>query len=132
MLQTLQVLKRNLAVDIVSLSELLDTLPLPSDCADAQIGIGLILVLVEAMLLFDALDAIVVRADHASRRAASIRRLPCSELFDDASEDINFQLRLALAGRFLAFAHFLRRDEGHNKRRHKQGAYDNAATKRHP
>ena len=129
MLQTLQVLKRNLAVDIVLFSELLDTLPLPSDCADAQIGIGLILVLVEAMLLFDALDAIVVRADHASRRAASIRRLPCGELFDDASEDIDFQLRLALAGRFLAFAHFLRRDEGHNERRHKQGAYDNAAPK---
>ena len=74
MLQTLQVLKRNLAVDIVSFSELLDTLPLPSDCADAQIGIGLILVLVEAMLLFDALDAIVVRADHVSRRAASAVR----------------------------------------------------------
>ena len=129
MLQTLQVLKRNLAVDIVLFSELLDTLPLPSDCADAQIGIGLILVLVEAMLLFDALDAIVVRADHASRRAASIRRLPCGELLDDASEDIDFQLRLALAGRFLAFAHFLRRDEGHNERRHEQGAYDNAAPK---
>ena len=83
------------------------------------------------MLLFDALDAIVVRADHVFSSRGEYPARFCRAVSSSTTllEDINFQLRLALAGRFLAFAHFLRRDEGHNERRHKQGAYDNAASK---
>ena len=79
------------------------------------------------MLLFDALDAIVIGADHAPRRAPGVRRLPCGELLDDASEDVDLQLRLAFACHLLAFAHLLRRNERNDKRRHEQGTHDNAA-----
>ena len=128
MLQTLEVLERDLAVDVVSLGELLDAFPLPSNSANAQVRTGLVFVLVETMLLFDALDAIVIGADHAPRRAPGVRRLPCGELLDDASEDVDLQLRLAFACHLLAFAHLLRRNERNDKRRHEQGTHDNAAS----
>ena len=108
MLQTLEVLERDLAVDVVSFGELLDAFPLPSNSANAQVRTGLVFVLVETMLLFDALDAIVIGADHAPRRATGVWRLPCGELLDDAPEDVDLQLRLAFACHLLAFAHLLR------------------------